>query len=261
MKVRGQQQQRQNRGGSQDGAADDQLDDELDNDTDPDEEDADDDQGDEQDADDDENEDENEDAEDGDEFDPDEFMERVESRIDRRITGAMNKMMRRLDEALGNGGSRGGSGGDGQHRQRRGTDDRGGQQQQPTGPDATVARESRLVYREAIGDLVRFTSAEERAAANRLAQGIIASKIQAGGTDEDEIGEAAAKEVARTIKAIRKQAEDRVKANLRRQGILPDQKGGQGGTEGRGAGPGLKSELQKGAAVAERRHPQVKVGS
>ena len=241
----------QNRkGAGADGGAgnDEQLNnDDLDQDEDDLDEDDQDDDLDDDDLDDDEDSSEDEDDDEG--FDEAKFMGKVTSEIDRRITGLQNKIMRRLDKLAGSGSIEDRRGGEGRQQQRQ-------RQQQPEETPSADYREARAVYRDTVGDLVKFQSVDERQTAAMLAQAFITQRITAGDEDEDEIGENAAKYASKKILELRKQAEERVKANLRRQGILPDQKGGQGGTEGRAGAPGVRSELKKGAAVAERRYPK-----
>lgn len=228
----------QDQGAGADGAEDQDLrDDDLDEDDDLDDQGSDDDGDDE--GDEDEQGDEDEDG-----FDPEAFEEgllkKVESRLDRRI----NAVLREIRKGRDNGRQQRG---DGSQPQRR-------QPQQPEVPAVDV-RSVKIAYRDYIADEVKFVSREEREAAATLANGLIAQQIAAGGDDEDEIGSEVAKAVGETIRGLRKHYEERTKAALKRQGLLADAKGGQGGTAGKGRAPGMRSEMAKGATLAGQRHP------
>lgn len=214
----------------------DHLDEDEDRDDDLDQEDADEetDEDDSDDDDDEEDQDGDDDEEDG--FDEAEFLKKVESRIDRRVTGLMNKIEKRLSGI-------------------QQSQNRSGTKQDKQEPVAD-ARGARLAYRDYISDEVKFVGREERELAASLANGLIAQQIAAGEDDEDEIGSAVAKLVADRILKLRRFHETRTKSQLRRQGLLPDPKSGQAGAEGKGKAPAVKSELQKGAALAAARHPK-----
>lgn len=166
-------------------------------------------------------------------FDEDAFMAKVESRIDRRLNAVLREV-RKMQQ--------------GQPQQQRQS---GKQQQQPQ--VSVDARGAMAAYRDYVGDELRFSGREEREAATRMAKGLIAQRFADGETDEDEIGSQVAKDVAATINGLRKQADTRVKATLKRQGLLVEQPG-QAGVQGKGKVPGVQSELRKGAALAAARH-------
>lgn len=167
-------------------------------------------------------------------FDEAAFMQKVESRIDRRLNAVLREV-RKMQQAQ-----------PGQQRQP-------GRQQQQQQEVSVDVRGAMAAYRDYVGDELRFSGREEREAATRMAKGLIAQRFADGETDEDEVGSQVAKDVAATINGLRKQADSRVKAALKRQGLLVEQPG-QAGVQGKGKVPGVQSELKKGAALAAARH-------
>lgn len=187
-----------------------------------------------------------EDGEDGEDEESaaDALFTRIEALIDRRITGLVRTMDRKYGKPT-----------DAQQQQaRQRRTDQQQQNQQPAEP-VVNEREARLAYKEFIGDRIKFQSAEERAAASELALGLIAAEIAKGADNEDEIGEVVAEKVATRILGLRRHYDTRTKAQLRTQGLLPEQRT-QRGTAARTSAPQVKSEYGKGSALARARHPR-----
>lgn len=131
-------------------------------------------------------------------------------------------------------------------RQVRGGDDRGSsgrssaaqrlaeQQEQQVREDI---REARYAFKDAFGDTgVKFTSTEERDAANKLGRALVESAVR-GGADPDDAGLDAAKQVATVFQNARKAAESSVMARLEKQGVdvkALQRSSGKGQQPGRG---------------------------
>lgn len=154
-----------------------------------------------------------------------------QSELDRRIDQAVSTLDRRYG---GQGQQQQGQqqqqdGGQQQGQQQGGGGQRDGQGrfvQQPTGPDPADVREARSVFREAIGDAVRFVDPAERQVATLIGQGLIGQRLAAG-ADPDTAGTAAAGEVAEQIKTLRGKYEAATLNTLRAQGRLVEAPGTQ----------------------------------
>lgn len=124
--------------------------------------------------------------------------------------------------------------------------------EQPVGPDPQLLRGSRMVYREYIGDELKFVSDDERRLATTLADSMIREQVAGGADDEDRIGRQVSREIAVQLKAIRDSYERQIVDGLKRRGMLVETPG-QPVSSVAGAAAGKKtvgSDFQAGALKA-----------
>lgn len=187
----------------------------------------------------------------GQQFDAQAFEERITDQINRRLDSAINTISRRLSgqQQGQQGGGNGGGGQDGQQGggQNGGGDSGGGQQS--GGPSASDSREARMVYREYVGDAIKFLGNEERDFAQGLASGLLRERLERG-DDPETAGRAVASEVAKQMKTLRSHYEKKVLSALRRQGKIPADGRGPGQPTQGGSAPGDASGFQKGQSKA-----------
>lgn len=127
-------------------------------------------------------------------------------------------------------------------------------------------RDARATYRELVQGEIAFASNVEREAGMLLAGAVITREITGGSSDPDEAGKKAAKSVAETITAIRKDARKNLLVQLRKEGRLvvkeKEAGGGTGGgigaqpNRGGGTGKSVKTDYQAGADAAARIRPR-----
>lgn len=174
-------------------------------------------------------------------FDEAALLAKVESRIDSRLNVVLREIRKQNGQQDGS----------------KKTAQKQALKDQEDAPTADV-RGARLAFRDYLGDEgLKFLGAEERRFATDLGQALIKARALDGFDDEDEVGREVAKEVSEKIKSLRTYYERSTKTALRRQGLLPDQKGGQqaAGTAGAG-GVHSDSQFTAGATLAGSRHPR-----
>jgi hypothetical protein len=143
---------------------------------------------------------------------PEQIADLVERAIDRRINERLQRRMARQSGGVGMQQGTGQAAPTGQ-----------AQQTSPT-LDRTALREARAAYRDVIGEQMRFIGPDEREAARKVAEGLIATRL---GTVEDpyDLGEQVAREVAEMMTGLREFYKQKTVGALRRKGVLPEQQG------------------------------------
>lgn len=184
---------------------------------------------------------------------PEQIADLINREVDRRMTS----LYREVRGQAGQQGQQQGQGQGQQGEQQGGP--QSGQQQTPAGPSEADVREARLVYREYVGDEIKFLGTVEREHASTVAQALLRERIGRG-DDPDRAGREVAREVASTVKALRQHYEQQTVAALKRRGLLPDDGRGPGqqpvpGTAAPGAQSGFAAGQAKAAALFAERMP------
>lgn len=141
---------------------------------------------------------------------------------------------------------------------RRQTTQTPAQPSRPTGPSESDVREARSVFREYVGDEIRFLGNAERDLASQIAGGMIRDRLAQGGVDPEHVGAEVARDVAKQVKALRKHYEDRTVAALRRSGQITATAPGQPlkGPTTPNAESGFKAGAAKAAELFADRMPK-----
>jgi len=155
---------------------------------------------------------------------------------DRRINQALEKRDRKTRE------------------DKRRSSSRGSGTGRDAGPSPADLREARLVYRDFIGDEIKFVGNEERSYAADLAAALLRDKL-AEGADIEDAGQAVARDVATRVVALRKTYQQATIRTLQRTGALA--KDFKAGTQPK-RGPatrGVTADFKSGADRARALHP------
>jgi hypothetical protein len=195
---------------------------------------------------------------DGDDDAVNDLLDRLEKRLEKRFDSIADRRTNALLKEIRKQTNSGGKDDDADD----GDDDdspKGRSKTRTTGPSKADVREGRMVYREFVGEKIKFLGDVEREHATTLAGSLIAAKIQSG-TDPEDAGREAADEVAKTLRSLRKHYEGKTLAALKRRGLLPEDGRGDGQPPSRSGPPGAGSSFKKGqdkaAEMFADRQPQ-----